>query len=116
YAAESAIADIEGILAALWEDCTASAQESFRLLVERGELSASDIGADDATQLIARGLAVRSKNSIRPGCRMLQTFVRNSKPDAGSLMRLFGEWSNYRNQIRHVLELRLQQLRQLDGQ
>ena len=97
-------------LDALWDDCYSDAKEVFRLLLERGELLASEIGRDESDCLTVRGFAIRAGNKLKPGCRMMQKHVRGILPDVGSLKRMFGVWDNYRSHIRNVLELRLLQI------
>jgi hypothetical protein len=109
-AAKLTIDGARGWLDALWDDCHTGAKDLFRLLSERGELPVSQVARDEAECLVARGLAIRAGNRLKPACRMVQTHVRDILPDAGTLRRLFGTWESYRNQIRNILQFRLGQI------
>ena len=110
-AAQGALDDIGEMLTTLWEkDFTAGVKDVYRLLTERQELLASDIGTEETKCLVSGGFAVRAGNKVRPACRMLQVRVQGIMPDAGSMARLFGTWTAYRSGIRDVLELRLKQI------
>jgi hypothetical protein len=110
-AAKLTLADIGENLTILWEnDCTPSARNLYRLLVERGEVLATGIGKDDVQCLVFQGFAERDGNKLKPACRLLRAHVDASLPDAGTLARLFESWDSYRREIRSVLELRLKQI------
>jgi hypothetical protein len=110
-AAKVALDEVGELLTTLWEkDCTAGARDVYRLLTERGELLAADVGKDEGSCLLLRGFALRSGNRLKPACRLLQVHVQATMPDAGTLARLFGTWETYKAEIRNVLELRLRQV------
>jgi hypothetical protein len=110
-AAKAALEEVGEKLTILWEkDCTPSARDLYRVLVDRGEQLAGTIGKDDAQCLISHGFAERSGNKLKHACRLLQTHVEGSLPDAGTLARLFGTWNSFRVEIRNVLALRLKQI------
>ena len=110
-AAILAIERLEEMISALWrEDCSASAQDLYVHLVERGDQSISDVGREERTSLLEKGFAEQEGNKIKSKCRMLQEYVKNASPDAGSMGRLFGAWNDYRANIRSLLERRLKQI------
>jgi hypothetical protein len=110
-AAHGALDDIGEMLTTLWEkDFSVGVKDVYRLLAERQELFATDIGTEETKYLVSWGFAVRAGNKVKPACRLLQAHVQGTMPDAGSMARLFGTWTAYRSGIRDVLELRLNQI------
>ncbi len=114
-AAAGARDSVAGILSDLWEDCTQPAKDLYRHLVEHGELLTSDVGRAERTQLAEKGFVAQSGNKIVKACRLLEHYVASLGPDAGSMVRLFGQWPDYRGNIRGLLELRLAHLTSVDG-
>jgi len=103
-----------GVISALWEDCPAGAQDVYIRLVERGDLLLSEVGKDEQRCLIEKGFARQLGNKLIRSCRMLQEHIQSRKPDAGSMVRLFGMWEDYRSNIRSLLERRLAQIARFD--
>jgi hypothetical protein len=105
---------LAGVISSLWEDCTAGAQDVYFHLVERGDLLLSEVGKDEQRCLTEKGFARQSGNKLIRSCRMLQEYIQSRKPDAGSMVRLFGTREDYRSNIRSLLERRLAQISQFD--
>lgn len=105
------------LLNMLWHDSTLtkSAKDGFHFLVENKTVEKNKIGTDEANSLIARGFAVRDKNKLHCGCRILRDHVQSAAPDAGTMSRLFGGELGYHTHIRDLLELRLAQFRVVDN-
>ncbi|MFC1652133.1 ATP-binding protein [Planctomycetota bacterium] len=108
--AASVAANLSDFLDKLWNSCSTSVKNAFQLMIKHGELDKNLIGKDVARYLIARGFAVRDGGKLKPACRMFSQHVLDSKPDVSTLSRMFGEWENYRNEIRTVLEMRINQI------
>ncbi|MBF0400283.1 MAG: ATP-binding protein [Magnetococcales bacterium] len=106
---------VNGILAYLWADCPEPAKDLFRHLVEHGQLNVSEVGKDERDRLTEKGFAKISSNKISPNCRLLEHHIKSQIDDAGSIVRLFGEWEDYRINIRSVLQRRLRQIPNIDG-
>ncbi|MEO5332955.1 MAG: hypothetical protein H7839_13100 [Magnetococcus sp. YQC-5] len=114
-AAESVLGNgLSGILDDLWRDCPEPSKDIFRHLVERGQLNISEVGKDERDRLTEKGFAKVSANKITPTCRLLERHISSQGDDAGSLVRLFGEWTDYRANIRGVLQRRLNQIQNVD--
>ena len=92
-----------------WDECPATVKGVLLNLVEKGELN-DGVGKDDLKYLEGNGFSVQTGKKIRATCRLFTDHVRGEVPDAGTLGRLFGTWESYRNEIRNVLELRLNQI------
>lgn len=92
-----------------WDECPATVKGVLLELVEKGELDTS-VGKEDLKYLEANGFSVQIGKKIRSACRLFSDHVKGEKPDAGTVSRLFGTWESYRNEIRSVLELRLNQI------
>ncbi|MBF0628005.1 MAG: hypothetical protein HQL91_07275 [Magnetococcales bacterium] len=105
---------VSGILADLWGDCPEPSKDLFRHLVERGQLNISEVGKDERDRLIEKGFAKVTGNKITPACRLLERHISSQGDDAGSMVRLFGEWADYRSNIRGVLQRRLSQIQNID--
>ncbi|MGO8880747.1 MAG: hypothetical protein ACLPVO_07535 [Desulfomonilaceae bacterium] len=109
-AAERASLDLRGQLNFMWDECPAGAQDLYALMTDRGEVLLSDTSIENRSCLIEKGLAKQSSNKLRATCRMLQEHISGQRPDAGTMERLFGNWDNYRSNIRGLLERRLAQI------
>jgi len=60
------------------------------------------------------GLARLSSNNLVPACRLIEQFASGFAHDTSLLQQLFGEWGNYKNNVRGVLERRLGQIPSFD--
>lgn len=109
-AAARASLELRGQLNLMWDECPAGARDLYALMTGRGEVLLSDTSIENRSCLIEKGLAKQSSNKLRATCRMLQEHVNGQRPDAGTMERLFGNWDNYRSNIRGLLERRLVQI------
>ena len=114
-AAVTALETVSSILSYLWNDCSETAKNLYRHLVEHGEIPISDVGNSERMQLAEKGFIKLSGNKIAKGCRLLEQYIKILGNDSGSMVRLFGPWEAYRGNIRGLLELRLGQLTSLDS-
>ncbi|KJR98715.1 MAG: hypothetical protein VR65_19570 [Desulfobulbaceae bacterium BRH_c16a] len=114
-AAGIALDGVSSILHYLWNDCPETAKNLYRHLVEHNEIAASDVGISERTQLVEKGFIKVAGGRVSKGCRFLEQHIKSLGEDAGSMVRLFGPWEEYRGNIRGLLELRLNQLTSLDA-
>lgn len=113
-AAHDASEKLSALLATLWADCPARAQDLYAILVARRELSFSEAGKEERTALVEKGFAEESGSRLRFACRLLEKHIKGAGPDAGSMARLFGSWEDYCTNIRSLLERRLAHISPFD--
>lgn len=109
-AAGSVASELSDFLDKLWNGCSTAVKNVFQLMVEHDEIEKDKVGKEETRYLLARGFAARDGAKLKPTCRMFAQHVQDSKPDTTTLGRMFGEWENYRNEIRTILELRISQI------
>ncbi len=109
-AASQVAMDLADFLDKLWNSCSATEKNAFQMLVKHGAIDKDKFGKDEIRYLLANGFALRDGTTIKPACRMFAEHVQGTKPDTGTLERLFGSWQNYRHEIRSVLEMRIKQI------
>lgn len=114
-AAVKAMDGLIGILQNLWNDCPETAKSLYRYLIEYAEIPASEVSNFERTHLLEKGFIRVAGNKISKGCRLLENHIKSLSGDSGSMVRLFGPWEEYRENIRSLLELRLSQLTSLDA-
>jgi hypothetical protein len=115
-AAEQAFADVQDVLAQLWDECSEETRDVYRELIDAGSMPIDGVGWEQRERLEACGFATKDgSNRLRKACRLLERFVAR-RPDQGSVARLFHSADGYRANIRSILELRLRQLGAVDGQ
>ena len=107
--------ELADFLDKLWNACGTSEKNALQMLFKQGELDKEQIGKDEARHLVAHGFALRDGTKLTASCRMFAQHVQGTKPDASTLSRLFGQWENYRNEIRTVLEMRIKQIRAVNA-
>lgn len=112
--ATAASADLQDVLAEMWEGCSEATKDLYRELVEAGARSVEGLGWDQRERLIALGMATEAGGRLRKGCRMLEEFIRVRYADQGSVARLFRSPDGYRANIASILELRLQQVQRIN--
>jgi len=113
-AAKKALENLTGVISAMWQDCPAGAQDLYMLLLEHAALPFDDAGKDERDCLTEKGFAKKSGNKLTASCRMLQVYLRDTRPDAGGMVRLFGSWNDYQDNIRGLLERRLAHISRFD--
>ena len=109
-AAQLAGLELRGQLNFMWDDCPAGARDLYALMIDREETLLSETSIENRSCLIEKGLAKQTGNKLRATCRMLQEHISGQRPDSGTMERLFGNWDNYRSNIRGLLERRLDQI------
>jgi hypothetical protein len=98
----------------MWNDCQSQAQDLYRSLMISGELSEKGLPKDHSNSLLERGFAHKVGNKLACGCRLLSELLGSIEGGAIGLSHLFGDWSDYRQNIRRVLEHRLEQIQDVD--
>lgn len=114
-AAGSALDGVSSILHYLWSDCPEAAKNLYRHLVEHSEIAVSGVGNSERALLAEKGFIKVSGNRMSKGSRFLEQHIKSLGADAGSMVRLFGPWEEYRGNIRSLLELRLDQMTSLNS-
>ena len=92
---------------ALWDDCSIDLQSLLT------ELSASAVPVSDVPdrrrrELLSRGYAQKSRGRLRSSCGLMAEYARQRKAEVAHLHRLFGGPERFNNNIRGMLELRLE--------
>jgi hypothetical protein len=102
------------ILKTLFESCSEKAKESFENLIEYKEILKKDISGDAKNDLTIRGLAKNVGNKIIPSCRLMEHYITDNHIEAGTMTRLFKESDDYQKNIKRLLEIRLNQIKNID--
>lgn len=102
-------------LDALWEDCTTTSRDLFRLVNEQSSVPRSDVPAADADVLLERGFVQLFGNKLQRPNRLLARMLGELPNDATAMARLFGTTPAYEANMRGVLERRIAQLDDLDS-
>ena len=114
-ACEQAYAVCRDRLDALWEDCSSSSRDLFRLVNEQSSVPRVDASAADADVLLERGFVQQSGNKLQRPNRFLARLLSERPNDATAMARLFGSANAYEVNMRGVLERRIAQLGGLDS-
>ena len=101
--------ELQEFLGRLWESFDTDARKVFYSLSE-GDVENDRIGKLESKFLVAGGFAAKDGKKHSCTCRLLSEHVEGTKDGASAVGQLFGEWENYRNEIRTILELRLGQI------
>jgi len=112
---EGAYPIVRDRLDALWEDCTTSSRDLFRLVNEQSSVPRADVAVADADVLLERGLVQLSGNKLQRPNRLLVRMLSELPNDATAMARLFGTTPAYETNMRGVLERRIAQLGGLDS-
>lgn len=102
-------------LDALWEDCSASSRELFRLVNGEQSVLRAEVPAADAEVLLERGFVHLSGNRLQRPNRLLARLLSERPNDATAMARLFGSAEAYTANMRGVLGRRISQLKSLDA-
>jgi hypothetical protein len=111
---EAAYAVSRDRLDALWEDCSSSSRDLFRLVNEQSSVPRADFPAADADVLLERGFVQLSGNKLQRPNRLLARLLSELPNDATAMARLFGSVDAYEANMRGVLERRIAQVVGLD--
>jgi len=101
-------------LDALWEDCTSSSRDLFRLVNDQSSVPRAEVPGSDADVLLERGFIQLSGNKLQRPNRLLARLLSELPNDATAMARLFGSADAYEANMRGVLEHRIAQLGGLD--
>lgn len=105
---------LSDILQHLWSDCSGPAADLFRVLAHQSECAVAPAGKAERDALVEMGLARKDGKKLYCGCRLMQRHVADQGQGASVLGRLFGEWADYRRNIRGILERRIAQIDRFD--
>ena len=100
-------------LAALWDDCSIELKSDLTELA-RGALRGADIPPPRRGELELRGFATHSRGRLQSSCRFMKRYAELHGEGVTSLRRLFGDSAGFEGNIRGVLELRLEQVSEVD--
>jgi hypothetical protein len=110
-AAEQVAPELSEFMDKIWGGFDTDTKGVLRHLLDNGELDNNKVGKDPRRSLVNRGFAELAGGKLKPSCRMFSKHVLESKQDTGSLAQLFGTWDGYKNEIRSILDLRIQQIK-----
>jgi GTPase SAR1 family protein len=113
-AAEKAVEGLSPFIQEMWKDCPESSKDLYIYLMGSNNILLKDVGKNESSYLIDSSFARQAGNKIIASCRMLEKFIQSSKPDIGTMARLFGTWEDYKNNIRGLLQRRLSQINEFD--
>jgi len=105
---------LTGVLDQLWADCPATTKDLYTHLVENGEVLASEVSNQDKLNLSEKSLVRSIGNKVTKSCRLLESHIASLNGDSGSVVRLFTTREAYEENLRGVLQLRLDQMKSLD--
>lgn len=112
---EQAYGNLRDRLDVLWEDCTSSSRDLFRLVNEQTSVPRAEVSSTDAEVLLERGFVQQSGNKLHHPNRLLARLLSELPNDASAMARLFGSTGAYEANLRGVLERRMVQLHGLDS-
>lgn len=95
---------------ALWDDCPIEVQSLLTDLAS-GEVPVSEVPPDQISFLEGRGFAGTSRGKLRSACRLMKEFARTRQSEVTTLRRLFGDEGRFEANLRGLLELRLESIR-----
>jgi hypothetical protein len=101
------------LLCELWDDCSFEQQTCLTDLGQR-TIPAAEISRDILNSLVCRGYAAESAGTVKHRCRILKNFAARKAVGIESLNLLFGTRESFENNIRNLLEIRLQQTPVID--
>jgi hypothetical protein len=113
-ACEAAYAVSRDRLDALWEDCSTSSRDLFRLVNEQSTVPRAEVSTADADVLLERGFVQLSGNKLQRPNRLLARLLGELPNDATAMARLFGSVDAYEANMCGVLGRRTAQLATLD--
>ncbi len=115
-AAEAIYDRVEETLARLWRELPETTKELLRSVVKDGEASTQGRAVRDIDRLLERGFAIRKSDRLLKPNKLLTRYLDSVEEGDGSLRRLFSLESDFIQNARNVLELRLRQIRHLDDE
>jgi hypothetical protein len=115
-AADAIYERVEETLARLWRELPETTKELQRTVVKKGEIPTQGQAGRDIERLLERGFALRKGDRILKPNKLLSRYLASVEEGDGSLRRLFSTESDYIQNARIMLELRLRQIRHLDDE
>ena len=94
----------------LWDDCPIEVQSLLADLAG-GEIPLGDVPPDRIRFLEGRGFVGTSRGKLRSACRLMKEFARTRQSNVATLRRLFGDEDRFEANLRGLLELRLEGIR-----
>lgn len=94
----------------LWDDCPIEVQSLLADLAG-GEIPVGEVPPDRIRFLEGRGFVGTSRGKLRSACRLMKEFARTRQSEVTSLRRLFGDEDRFEANLRGLLELRLEGIR-----
>ena len=94
----------------LWHDCPVEVQSLLTDLT-RGDVPVSEVPLDRIRILERRGFVGTSRGKLRSACRLMREFARKRHSEVTTLRHLFGDEGRFEANLRGLLELRLEGIR-----
>jgi hypothetical protein len=113
-AADAIYERVEETLARLWRELPETTKELQRTVVKNGDIPIKGQAGRDIERLLERGFALRKADRILKPNKLLSRYLASVEEGDGSLRRLFSTESDFIQNARIMLELRLRQIRHLD--
>ncbi len=96
----------------LWDDCPIEVQSLLTDLASE-EIPVGEVPLDPIRipEIKRRGFIEASRGKLRSACRLMKEFARQRQSEVTTLQRLFGDEDRYEANLRGLLELRLEGIR-----
>ncbi len=98
-----------GLLDALWDGCDVEIRSDLAELANR-DVPQSEIPDGRMRVLKQRGFAVSSGRKLRSSCRFMRQYAQEQASEVENLKRLFGDAKRFNDNIRDLLQLRVDQV------
>lgn len=114
-ACDSAFPTLRDTVDALWVDCPSTCQDLMRRILVDGSITKNGIATADADTLIERGFVHTAANKLQRPCLLLGRYLEEQPNESSAIVRLFGTLHAYQNNLKGVLERRLEQINGIDS-
>ena len=95
---------------ALWGDCSIEVQ-SLLTELSSGTAVVSQVPDRRKRELLFRGFAKETRDGLRSSCRLMAAYADQRRDEVAYLNRLFGDEGRFEANVRGLLELRLEAIR-----
>ena len=107
--AKETLVERRGLLDALWDGCDIEIRSDLAELANR-DVPQSEIPDGRMRVLKQRGFAVSSGRKLRSSCRFMRQYAQEQASEVENLKRLFGDTKRFNDNIRDLLQLRVDQV------
>lgn len=114
-ACDHAFSSLQATVDTLWDDCHPSSKDLLRRVLEQNNVPRSGIAALDAETLIERGFVHSAANKLIRPSQILVRYLNEQPNECNALVRLFAADDAFQKNLKGVLELRIEQLIDIDS-